>query len=69
MPVITATWEVEIRGSRFKTSPGIKVIEPLLQRINWVWGNYVPIIPATREENCGLRPAMGKSLKLYLKSN
>jgi hypothetical protein len=25
MPIILATWEAEIRGSQFKTSPGKKV--------------------------------------------
>jgi hypothetical protein len=53
MPVISATWEVEIRVSWFKANLGKKLRRPppASQQTSQMW--YMPEIPATREAFIG----------------
>jgi hypothetical protein len=64
IPVIPATWEVEIRKTGFQGQPRQKISETPSQK-NWVKG-FMSIIPAKWEvwvRESQPRPALGKKHK------
>jgi hypothetical protein len=51
LPAIPATWDADIRGSRFKASLGKMLRPPCQQRSQCWW--HRPVIPATKKVQGG----------------